>query len=75
VNGSIHVGQSEDDVVSQFGEPSSRGPLDGGMQALDYVVPTPKAPTDSSAYAGFTVYLKDGKVVDMTIIRGSDLRK
>ncbi len=72
---SIRVGQSIDDVTSQFGEPTSQGSLDGGLVVMNYMIPSYKDPTDdASAYAGFAVYVKDGKVVDMTIIRHSDVK-
>ena len=75
VHSSIRIGQGEDDIIAQFGQPSSRGSLDNGLEVLNYFEPMSKVPeNDKTVYAGFAVYLRDGNVVDVNIIRGSDLR-
>ena len=75
VRGIVRDGQTEDDVLNECGTPFSRGTLDDGVTILNYVMPMSQTPAnDTSLYCGFSVYLKSGKVQDVNIIRGSDLR-
>ena len=46
------------------------------VTVLNYVKPmSQNPPNDNSVYCGFSVYIKNGKVMDINIIRGSDLRE
>ena len=75
VPGLVRDGQTEDDVLNECGTPFSRGTLDDGVTVLNYVMPMSQTPpNDTSVYCGFSVYIKAGKVQDVNIIRGSDLR-
>ena len=75
VRGLVRDGQTEDDVLSECGTPFSRGTLDDGVTILNYVMPMSQTPAnDTTLYCGFSVYIKSGKVQDVNIIRGSDLR-
>jgi hypothetical protein len=76
VNSSVRIGETRGDILSEYGQPSELGPLQDGLEVLDYYKPSAtEPPDDTSAYAGFSVYLRDDKVVAVNIIRGSDLRK
>jgi hypothetical protein len=76
VHSAVRMGQTEDDVLNEMGQPLSRGPLADGVTVLNYVKPMSQNPAnDSSIYCGFAVYLKSGKVMDIDIIHGSDLRE
>ena len=76
VHSVVRMGQTEDDVLSEMGTPLSRGPLADGVTVLNYVKPmSQNPPNDTQAYCGFSVYLKSGKVMDINIIHGSDLRE
>ncbi len=71
----VRDGQTEDDVLAECGTPFSQGVLDDGVTILNYVMPMSQTPpNDTSVYVGFSVYIKSGKVQDVNIIRGSDLR-
>ena len=76
VHSVVRMGQTEDDVLNEVGQPLSRGPLADDVTVLNYVKPMSQTPpNDMSIYCGFSVYLKGGKVMDINIIRGSDLRE
>jgi hypothetical protein len=75
VNSDIQTGETKDDVISRFGQPTVLGPLDDGLEVFNYYKPmTVAPPKDDKFYAGFTIYFRNDKVADVNIIRGSDLR-
>jgi hypothetical protein len=75
VNSDVHTGDTKDDIINRFGQPTVLGPLDDGLEVFNYYKPMSVVPPkDDKFYAGFTVYFRNEKVAAVNIIRGSDLR-
>jgi len=63
-------GLKVEDVIQKFGVPGIRSPLDKDSEVLTYC-PLPSHEEAKFAYAGFEVFVKNGKVTDLGIIHGN----
>ncbi len=65
----IVPGMNEEDVIKKFGIPPIRMPSGSDGELLTYTEPPSRNMTDG--YAGFEVFVKNGKVTELEIIRAS----
>lgn len=66
VENCIHVGSTKEDLVSNFGKPSHESIYDNGT-VWGYPI-YPGLRKKGSGFGGFTVLLRDGKVVELAPI-------
>ena len=71
VNKCIHVGSPKEDVLFHFGKPNNEWKHDDGSVVLVYS-PYRDLRKKVAGFGGFTVGLKDGKVVRLDPILTSD---